>query len=98
MQRDPIELALLLDGGVLVAADLFVLGGIPAAAVDARQLRFQPRAHRIGRYAGRSLLLRRRSRIDLCPGFNAHRADAAKRRAGQDRSEKYGGECFRHVR
>ena len=63
LRGDAIEFALLLGGGFLVAADLLFLGRIAAAAaaVDGRQLRFQPRAHRIERRA--ALQGRRR------PGF-----------------------------
>ena len=53
LRGDAIEFALLLGGGFLVAPDLLFLGRIAAAAaaVDGRQLRFQPRAHRIERRA-----------------------------------------------
>src|ERR1700730_17138531 len=69
LRRDAIELALLLGRGLLVAADLLLLGRVAAAAaaVDGRQLRFQSRAHRIdgGPLRGRRL---RRTRIRLRPG------------------------------
>ena len=53
LRRHAIEFGLLLVRGILIAADLVVPGRIAgaAAAIDARQLRFQPRAHRIGRCA-----------------------------------------------
>src|SRR5581483_7700177 len=66
LRGDAVELALLLGGGVLVAADLLVLGGIAAAAaaVDCRKLRFQPRTDRIdrGRRARSGRARRRRRR------------------------------------
>ena len=78
---------LLLGLGLLVAADLIVLGGIAAAAtaVDGRQLRFQPRAHRIDR---RRAYERRRGRhpalIHLRKGAGTQRkaAERARRRPG----------------
>ena len=76
LQRHAIEFTLLLRGGVLVSADLFLLGRIRAASVDARQLRFQPRAHRVDRRSRRALLLGRRVRVHLCPGVDVERADA----------------------
>ena len=47
---DAVEFGLLLGGGFLIAADLLVLGGIAAAgaAVDGRELPFEPDADRIG--------------------------------------------------
>src|ERR1700722_4033267 len=54
LQRDAVQLRLLPGGRILVAANLFVLGRVTAAAaaVDRRQLGLEPRAHRIG---GRAL-------------------------------------------
>ena len=48
--RDAIEFALLLGLGFLIAADLFILGGVAGAGatVDRRQLPFEPDADRIG--------------------------------------------------
>ena len=48
--RDAIEFALLLGLGLLIAADLFVLGGVAGAgaAVHRRQLSLEPDADRIG--------------------------------------------------
>ena len=50
LQRDPIEFGLLLGLGFLIAADLFILGRVAGAgaAVDGRQLSFEPHADRIG--------------------------------------------------
>src|SRR5436190_3169290 len=95
LERDPIEFALLLGGGFLVAADLLVPGRIPgaAAAVEGGQLRFQPRAHRIDRRA----LWGRRSRAHLRPGVNAKHEDAEQRSAGQDPGEA-SNQRFRHIR
>src|SRR6185295_19679010 len=47
--RDPIKFALLLGLGLLIAADLFILGGVAGAGatVDGRQLSFEPHADRI---------------------------------------------------
>src|SRR6202011_1743850 len=72
LRGNAVELALLLGRGILVAADLIVLGRIPAAAVDGRQLRLQPWAHRID---GRPLLLRRGGRprlTDFARSVNPH--------------------------
>src|SRR5258707_15094219 len=54
LRGDPVEFALLLGGGFLVAAALPVpcrVPGAAAAAVEGRQLRFQPPAHLIYRRA-----------------------------------------------
>src|SRR5260370_285851 len=82
LRGDAIEFGLLPGGGLLVTADLFVFRRVATAAtaVDGRQLRLQPRAHRIDRRS----LRRRRRRVHLRPGVNAQRADAEQRSAGQD--------------
>ena len=96
---DAIELGLLLGGGILVAADLVVLGGIAAAAaVDGRQLRFQPRAHRIDRRA-----LRRgggapdSSAPGLCakaPELSASRRASAAQARNSESSAEGNGQIF----
>ena len=88
LRRHAIEFALLPAGGILVAAHLFVPGRVPAAAmVDGRQLRFQPRAHRIHR---RRALRWRRAWIHLCTGIQAqpNSCRAGRRRQGSIWREK----------
>src|SRR5262249_34083071 len=59
----PIELALLLAGGLLVALDLVGARRIDGAAIDLRELRFEPRADRVRvRCARRRRHLRERRR------------------------------------
>ncbi|MHC2230685.1 hypothetical protein ACVL91_008882 [Bradyrhizobium elkanii] len=63
LRRHPIELALLAGCRVLIAADLLILGRVAgaAAAVDRRQLAFEPAAHRIGLRVGLRRALRSRT-------------------------------------
>ena len=95
LQGDAVEFGLLLGRGILVAADLIFLGRVAAAAaVDGRQLRFQPRAHRIDRRCPvprrHALRRHRRRRIHLRGGVDAQRARADQRDAGQNPSGKGG--------
>ncbi len=98
LRGDAIEFALLLGRGVLVAADLLVPGRVAAAAtaIDGRQLRFQPRAHRIDRRAP-------------CGGGGAADSSAPRHQRSARRTpssaaqarihrEKEGNQRFRHIR
>src|ERR1700730_2519670 len=97
LRGNAVELALLFGRGILVAADLIVLGRIPAAAVDGRQLRLQPWAHRID---GGPLRRRRRGRrlTHLRRSVNAQRGRAEQRGTGKNPSGKAGNQRFRHIR
>jgi hypothetical protein len=100
---DPVEFTLLPVLRFRVAADLFVLGGIAGtgAAVDRRQLAFQPHAHRIGRLrAGRAAVLAHLShgvRGRLRQRRRPHGGDAEEKGAGHCRERETGIANFQHV-
>jgi hypothetical protein len=97
LRRHAIELALLPCRGILVAAHLFVPGRVPAAAMlDGRQLRFQPRAHRIDRRALRHWRPRRIGLLGVDIG--AQHGATEQGGAGQDPSGQGGDQLFRHIR
>ena len=98
--RDAIEFALLLGLGFLIAADLFILGGVAGAGatVHRRQLSLEPDAHRIGL---RALLLRRRWRragVHLREGRRARGGDAEQHGAGQNPAGEGSFTYFQHIR
>ncbi len=100
---DAIEFGLLLGGGLLVAPDLFVLGGIAAsgAAVHGRQLAFKPDADRIGlrRTRLRRGLLRRRGALaHLRQRRRARGREAEQHGASQDPAGKGSVRYFKHIR
>ena len=96
LRGDAVEFGLLLGLSVLIAADLLFFGGVAAAAaaVDGRQLRFQPRAHRIDRRSLRG----RCPRVHLRRGVNAERGHPEQRGSGQNPSGEGGSQLFQHIR
>ena len=98
--RDAIEFALLLGLGLLIAADLFILGRVAGAgaAVDRRQLALEPDAHRIGL---RTLLLRlrrRRGGVHLREGRRDRGGNAEQHGAGQNSAGEASFTYFQHIR
>ena len=96
LRRDAVEFALLPGGGILVAPDLVVFCRVSAAAaVDGRQLRFQPRTHRID---GARSAVAAAPVGDLRPGAGIQRDAAKQHGAGHDPSREGGNQRVRHIR
>jgi hypothetical protein len=101
--RDPIEFGLLLGLRFLIAADLFILGGVAGAGatVDRRQLPFEPDADRIALRAllGRGVLvhLRHGVVVRLRQRGRARGGDTEQDGAGQNPKERRVAN-FQHIR
>jgi hypothetical protein len=102
--RDPVEFALLLGLGFLISADLLILGRVAGAgaALDGRQLSFEPDADRIGLRAllwrGVRVHLRHGVVVRLGPGGRARSGDAEQDGAGQNPKGEGSVANFQHIR
>src|SRR5262249_38514841 len=101
LRGEAIKVRLLLGRGILIAADLLVLGGIVTTApVDCGKLGFRPRADPVYGPCPRRALRnppRGQGRIHLRRRRHAQHGDADERRADQEPSDKRGEE-IRHNR